>query len=592
MLGISVSVGVLFVKNPKKPFNSLSISFNNMKKMQPVFKFLFVFVVFAIAYSVSAVAIDDSITPQNCDRSNPACAQFVDTTSIGQIKWGGFIAGGLRSLTNLFVDGKLGVGTLRPSTGEKVLKVDVEGAVGAQFYCDENGNHCVSAPFGGNGGNISLTTTGGGLIFSPTTITNTGVISLDTTFIQKRVDGLCTGSQAIKQINQDGTVICQATGGSTGDSFWGGTLTGNIRNSNTGNVGIGKNPDTEFDVNGNIRGTYFYAAGAATGEGGGYGLKSLFGSNWATNQAGMYLGGDGTGTSPKTLVLTNMGNNSIQVGSNGRISMGLGFTGVDPEKMTSGVLNVNGKVILNDLTLNTPSKGNGKVLTSDSNGNADWQTLSSASSGPWVTNDLNIYNSNIGNVGIGKNPDTKFDVDGNIRGTYFYAAGAATGEGGGYGLRPLGPGSNWATNQAGMYLGDNSPAGTSPKTLVLTNMGNNSIQVGSNGRISMGLGFTGVDPEKMTSGVLNVNGKVILNDLTLNTPSKGNGKVLTSDSNGNADWQAPAASAQCAVCISAYDHGSNTWSVWSCSGANGAESVGTGFSGSSIEKVKVKMQCN
>jgi hypothetical protein len=99
-----------------------------------------------------AVAIDDEITPQTCARNNPACAQFLETTSLGQIKWGGLIAGGLRSLTNLFVDGKLGVGTLRPSTGEQVLKVDVEGAIGAKFYCDENGNHCVAGDSLGNGG--------------------------------------------------------------------------------------------------------------------------------------------------------------------------------------------------------------------------------------------------------------------------------------------------------------------------------------------------------------------------------------------------------------------------------------------------------
>ena len=36
-----------------------------------------------------------------------------------------------------------------PSTGgEQDLNLDVEGAIGAKYYCDENGNNCMSAPFG------------------------------------------------------------------------------------------------------------------------------------------------------------------------------------------------------------------------------------------------------------------------------------------------------------------------------------------------------------------------------------------------------------------------------------------------------------
>ncbi|MEK9147760.1 MAG: hypothetical protein AAB593_02535 [Patescibacteria group bacterium] len=50
-------------------------------------------------------------------------------------------------------DGKVGIGTISPSTGgEQDLKLDIEGAVGAKYYCDENGNNCSSAPFGGGGG--------------------------------------------------------------------------------------------------------------------------------------------------------------------------------------------------------------------------------------------------------------------------------------------------------------------------------------------------------------------------------------------------------------------------------------------------------
>ncbi len=45
--------------------------------------------------------------------------------------------------------GKVGVGTKTPSTGQQALKLDVEGAVGATWYCDQNGNNCVQPPISG-----------------------------------------------------------------------------------------------------------------------------------------------------------------------------------------------------------------------------------------------------------------------------------------------------------------------------------------------------------------------------------------------------------------------------------------------------------
>lgn len=211
------------------------------------------FVVLALLITTNlalAVAIDDNITPQNCERSNPACAQFMDTTSLGQIKWGGFIAGGLRSLTNLFVDGKLGVGTLRPSTGEQVLKVDVEGAVGAKFYCDENGNHCVAGDSLGTGGTIGNMVINNGFGINVTHNTaNNFTIAIDPTQTQKRVNGFCEAGKAISKVHEDGTVDCQSITTGNGDAFWGGLLNGNINNLNSGNVGIGtNNPQAKLDI--------------------------------------------------------------------------------------------------------------------------------------------------------------------------------------------------------------------------------------------------------------------------------------------------------------------------------------------------------
>lgn len=49
--------------------------------------------------------------------------------------------------------GDVGIGTTTPSTGgERDLKVDVEGATGAQYYCDQDGNNCFAL----NSGIVSL----------------------------------------------------------------------------------------------------------------------------------------------------------------------------------------------------------------------------------------------------------------------------------------------------------------------------------------------------------------------------------------------------------------------------------------------------
>ncbi|HOZ52455.1 MAG TPA: hypothetical protein PLU17_11390 [Chitinophagaceae bacterium] len=59
------------------------------------------------------------------------------------------------------------------------------------------------------------------------------------------------------------------------------------------------------------------------------------------------------------------------------------------------------------ITGGTP--GLGKVLTSDANGLADWQTPSNSS--PWIVSGNNIYNSNTANVGVGNiNPQSRLHV--------------------------------------------------------------------------------------------------------------------------------------------------------------------------------------
>jgi hypothetical protein len=182
----------------------------------------------AVAGTAQAMAVTDSITLQNCNRSDATCASFLDTSSNGQIKWGGLVAGGLRSLTNFFTDGKVGIGTLRPNSGDQSLRLDVNGAVGAKFYCDENGNHCVAGDQLGNGGGptIGLLFNGSeGITINRNTTTSAYEFKLDPTFAQRRINGYCDVGQAISKVNQDGTVECQTvtTGATTGVSLTAGT---------------------------------------------------------------------------------------------------------------------------------------------------------------------------------------------------------------------------------------------------------------------------------------------------------------------------------------------------------------------------------
>lgn len=85
----------------------------------------------------------------------------INVSNSAQTKSGSLEVGGLLSNYSAYlatVSGVVGIGTASPSTGgEKDLKLDVEGAVGSKWYCDENGDNCFSAEeiqdlIGGGGG--------------------------------------------------------------------------------------------------------------------------------------------------------------------------------------------------------------------------------------------------------------------------------------------------------------------------------------------------------------------------------------------------------------------------------------------------------
>lgn len=79
------------------------------------------------------------------------------------------------------------------------------------------------------------------------------------------------------------------------------------------------------------------------------------------------------------------------------------------------------KVVINDSLQSkylrmTNGAGIGYLLQSDANGNATWSTPSSIFSDDWSANGSDVYNTNVGNIGIGTNdPQDKLHVSGNLR---------------------------------------------------------------------------------------------------------------------------------------------------------------------------------
>ena len=82
---------------------------------------------------------------------NTSTPVHVGTTD--QVKNGGLSLDGLSVFGGGYFQGNIGVNEVAPATGgEQDLKLDVEGAIGAKYYCDENGNNCVAGKaLGGEG---------------------------------------------------------------------------------------------------------------------------------------------------------------------------------------------------------------------------------------------------------------------------------------------------------------------------------------------------------------------------------------------------------------------------------------------------------
>ena len=114
-------------------------------------KFLLLVIAFTFALSINYIFAAWTGPIQAPPGGNTPTPVHIGTTN--QVKDGGLGLNALSVFGNGYFQNNVGIGTVNPSAGgEQNLKLDVEGAVGAKYYCDENGNNCSSAPFGGGGG--------------------------------------------------------------------------------------------------------------------------------------------------------------------------------------------------------------------------------------------------------------------------------------------------------------------------------------------------------------------------------------------------------------------------------------------------------
>jgi hypothetical protein len=158
----------------------------------------------AAAYLELKVGTDAAMTPR---LALTATGYAFNTDALDGVAAGALLKKDPTS-NNVNVTGKLGVGVASPTQ-----KLDVNGNVNATALCI--GATCKTVFPAGTVTSISA---GTGITLSPSPVTTTGTISVNTTTMQARVTGTCTGG--IRVVASNGTVTC-VTAQTTGTCQWG-----------------------------------------------------------------------------------------------------------------------------------------------------------------------------------------------------------------------------------------------------------------------------------------------------------------------------------------------------------------------------------
>jgi hypothetical protein len=122
-----------------------------------------------------------------------------------QVKDGGLSLDGLSVFGGGYFQGGVGIDEVTLSTGgEQDLKLDVEGAIGAQYYCDESGNNCVDGNVLGSGVDSDWTISGNDMYSGVSGNVGIGTVDpteeLDVTGNIKASGTICDSGGCIKNI--------------------------------------------------------------------------------------------------------------------------------------------------------------------------------------------------------------------------------------------------------------------------------------------------------------------------------------------------------------------------------------------------------
>jgi Repeat of unknown function (DUF5907) len=210
------------------------------------------------------------------------------------------------------------------------------------------------------------------------------------------------------------------------------------------------------------------------------------------------LAGDLGGVASAPTVTSTHLSAALPVNQGGTGSVTQNFVDLSTSQTIAGAKTFSTGVSAATLQVTGGTPGTGKVLTSDSSGNATWQTAASGSNTLAGDTDVNIASPTDGQVLTYDGTSTK------------------------WANKPAPTAANATTSTPGLVqlagdLGGSGTNATSPKV----NFGNDTLHV------------------PLAGGTMT--GKLTVPSFQL-TASPANGNVLTSDASGNAVWQAPASS--------------------------------------------------